>query len=204
MKRSPNCAFAFSALAPVRIRTAPFSSSFFHSVSLAAQIKDFSCTFEPFSFRFSFSCSSLQQLFCCHFLELSNLGSPVRKNFIVMLHKFAPQTLIAIVWHRRRQRQTQFTSLTNALFLLLFFVIDIQTALLTRRTRSSARSLLLCSSVRFSDCLLSRKRTIASSLGGNGDSGGDRMRLKSEEAIRSFLTDDVVSSSTALFPEILL
>ena len=29
MKRSPNCAFAFSALAPVRIRTAPFSSTFF-------------------------------------------------------------------------------------------------------------------------------------------------------------------------------
>ena len=50
---------------------------------------------------------------------------------------------------------------------------------------------------------MSHKRTIASSLGGNGDSGDDRMRLGSEEAIRSFLTDEVVSSSTVLFPEIL-
>ena len=33
--------FAFSALSPDKMRTAPFSSSFFHSMSLAAQINDF-------------------------------------------------------------------------------------------------------------------------------------------------------------------
>ena len=65
----------------------------------------------------------------------------------------------------------------------------------------STRTLLLCSSERFSDCLLSRKRNIASSLGGDEDSDGGRMRLKGEEAIRSFLTDDAISSSTALFLE---
>ena len=70
--------------------------------------------------------STLQQLFCCHF------GSPFCKNFIVMLHKFAPQNLITIVWQRKRQKQTQFTSFTGALFLLSLFVIDNQTAFLTR------------------------------------------------------------------------
>ena len=101
--------------APDEMRTAPFSSSFFHSVSLAAQIEDFACTFEPFSFPFFGS--SLQQLLCCHFLQPSHLGSPFRKTFIVMLHKLAPQNLVAIVWQRRRQRQTLFTSFISALFL---------------------------------------------------------------------------------------
>ena len=108
-----------------------FSSSFFHSVSLAAQIKDFSCTFEPFSFPFLFLVAP------CNNCSVVTSWSPP----ISAVHYARTSLSCSTSSHHRISSPSsgngggkdKCSSLLSpgTLFLLLFFVIDIQTAFLT-------------------------------------------------------------------------
>ena len=149
----------------------PFSSSFFHWVSLAAQIKDFSSAFEPFSFPFFF----LQLL--ATIVLLSLLGAlQTRQSIPQELHCHAPQVRTT---ESRRHRLATEEAETNAVHFshrctMSFVVLRHRHPNCVFHQRDPTKEPQ--PTPRFSGCLLSRKRTIASSLRSNGDSDGGRMR----------------------------
>ena len=124
VKRSPNCALAFSALAPDKNAQVSSTQYFWLPKSRIsrARVNSFHSLFWQLLATIALlsllaalqSRQSIPQEFHCHAPQVRTTESRRHR----------------LQW--RRQRQTLFTSFTSALFLLLFFVIDIQTAFFTR------------------------------------------------------------------------